>query len=243
MEIDINCDLGEGMGNDEAIMPYISSCNIACGVHAGDSATMRKTIALAKKHGVKIGAHPSYPDRVNFGRKVLNISSDKLITSIQDQVMSLKAMLTKSGTNLTHIKPHGALYNEAAINKRVAKSVLAAVKSFGEEIQLFVPYGSVIAELAKSEGVQIKYEGFADRAYQDDLQLVSRAHAGAMLHEPEKIYRHVSKMINDQQVGTISGNLQQIMVDTICVHGDNPEAVEIVKYLFEKLTIEGIMVK
>ncbi|MFT7033872.1 MAG: UPF0271 protein [Cyclobacteriaceae bacterium] len=243
MGIDINCDLGEGIGNDGAIMPYISSCNIACGIHAGDSGTMSKTIALAKKHGVKIGAHPSYPDRVNFGRKVLGISSGELIKSIEDQVMSLKTLLTKSDSNLNHIKPHGALYNEAAINKKVAKSVISAVKSFGQEIQLFVPYKSVIAELAKSEGVQIKYEGFADRAYQDDLQLVSRTQAGAVLHEPEKIYRHVSKMINEQQVDTISGNLQQIIVDTICVHGDNPEAVEIVKFLFEKLKTEGIQVK
>lgn len=243
MEIDINCDLGEGMDNDEAIMPYISSCNIACGAHAGDSATMSKTITLAKKHHVKIGAHPSYPDRVNFGRKVLDISSSELITSIQDQVMSLKTLLAKSDNTLNHIKPHGALYNEAAINKEVASIVVTAVKNLEDDVQLYVPYKSIIAALAESEGIQIKYEGFADRAYEDDLQLVSRALNGSVLHDPEVIYQHVVRMINDQQVATISGNLKEIIVDTICVHGDNPNALGIVKYLFEKLTAEGISIK
>lgn len=243
MKIDLNCDLGEGIGNDEAIMPYISSCNIACAAHAGNTATMRNTIALAKRHSVKIGAHPSYPDRGHFGRRVLDISNDELLGSIQEQVNDLKALLSESDITLNHIKPHGALYNEAAINEEVARVVVIAAKTLGDKIQLYVPYKSVIAELAQSEGIKTKYEAFADRAYEDNLQLVSRAIAGAVLYDPEIIYQQVIRMINDQQVATISGNFQKIIVNTICLHGDNPEALDIAKYLFKKLTADGIRIK
>lgn len=243
MEIDINCDLGEGLGNDHAIMPYISSCNIACGGHAGDSTTMRKTIALAKKHHVKIGAHPSYPDRANFGRNNLDISAEELTITIRDQIQTLRSLEVESQVQLNHIKLHGALYNEVTINQEAAKPVLEAVKNFGNKVQLYVPYGSVIAELAHLEGIQIKHEGFADRAYKDNLQLVSRADTNALLHDPSTIYTHVSGMIRNQEVRTISNKTIKILVDTICVHGDNPNAVEIVKFLYEKLTAEGIRVK
>ena len=242
-QIDLNCDVGEGMSNDGAVMPFISSCNIACGAHAGDLFTMKKTIELAIIHNVKIGAHPSYPDRVNFGRKVIDISHQELTISLRNQIQTFKILVEKSGEKMNHIKPHGALYIEAITNQEVAELMIDVVKGFGNEFQLYVPFGSIIADLAQLAGFELMYEGFADRAYEDNLQLVGRNKVDSVLFHPEQIYEHVYSMIKNGNVKTITGNYQEIKVDTICVHVDNPGALEIVKYLSEQLGLKGIKIR
>tara|TARA_R110000868_G_scaffold142797_2_gene360290 strand:- start:297 stop:1031 length:735 start_codon:yes stop_codon:yes gene_type:complete len=238
--IDINCDMGEGMGNEDAIMPYISSCNIACGGHAGDALILKSTVDLAMKHEVKIGAHPSYPDKKNFGRQVMKISSEDLTTTIEDQIKALKIITESSGGKLHHIKPHGALYNEAAKDKNTAEAVLNAINNFDTEFTLYAPYKSVIANLALDRGMKVMFEAFADRAYDDNLQLVNRSIEGSVLENKEDIYEQVCGIIAQQQIASITGKLLDLEANTICIHGDNPKAAEVVKFLYKKLNFNSI---
>ncbi len=233
MSIDINSDLGEGMGNDAHIMPFISSCNIACGAHAGDIGTMEKTIDLALKYKVKIGAHPSYPDRKNFGRKVMEIDPEQLSQSLLEQVQSLNIILHKKGTSLHHIKPHGALYNEAAVNPEIAQLIIDLVKKHFPECVLYVPDQSVIGRLAAENSLNIQFEVFADRNYQDDLSLVSRNETNAIIRDTDMVKEHLLRMVNEGLVKTVTGNLKPIKANTICVHGDHPEALALSKVIFE----------
>ena len=235
LTIDINCDLGEGAGNDALIMPYISSCNIACGGHAGDDATMKETIRLAMENKVKIGAHPSFPDRENFGRLEMNLPNNELTTIIIEQIIRLKILVEESGGKLHHVKPHGALYNMAAVNDSTAEAILDAMVAFDEPYMLYVPYRSVIAAKALERNIPIQYEVFADRNYNDDLTLVSRKLENAVLMDPDQIWEHVISMIREQKVKTISGKMKSIEPGTLCVHGDNPHAVEIVSLLNQRL--------
>ncbi|MEQ6120342.1 5-oxoprolinase subunit PxpA [Reichenbachiella sp. MALMAid0571] len=233
--IDINCDMGEGMGNEEAIMPYINSCNIACGGHAGDTAIMKSTVDLTLKYDVKIGAHPSYPDKKNFGRHAMKISSEDLTTTIENQIKALKIIAESSGSKLHHIKPHGALYNEAAKDKSTAEAVLNAINSFDDNLFLYAPYKSIIANLALDRGIKVIFEAFADRAYNDNLQLVNRSIAGSVLENKEDIYEQVCSIITQQRIESITGKQLHLEANTICIHGDNPKAVEIVKFIHQKL--------
>ncbi|MBZ0244909.1 MAG: 5-oxoprolinase subunit PxpA [Cyclobacteriaceae bacterium] len=233
--IDINCDLGEGAGNDALLMPYLSSCNIASGGHAGNEASMKATIRLALEHGVKIGAHPSFPDRENFGRIEMTLPNNELTTIIIEQIVQLKNLTEEAGGKLNHVKPHGALYNMAAVNDSTAEAVLDAMTPFDKELILYVPYGSVIAKKAIERGIPIKYEAFADRNYNDDLTLVSRKLDNAVLEDPDQITEHVFRMIKEKKVKTISGNYSTIEAGTLCIHGDNPHAVEIVSQLVNNL--------
>ena len=235
LTIDINCDLGEGEGNDALIMPYISSCNIACGGHAGDDATMKETIRLEMENKVKIGAHPSFPDRENFGRLEMNLPNNELTTIIIEQIIRLKILVEESGGKLHHVKPHGALYNMAAVNDSTAEAILDAMVAFDEPYMLYVPYRSVIAAKALERNIPIQYEVFADRNYNDDLTLVSRKLENAVLMDPDQIWEHVISMIREQNVKTISGKMKSIEPGTLCVHGDNPHAVEIVSLLNQRL--------
>lgn len=233
MKIDINSDLGEGMGIDAQIMPFISSCNIACGGHAGDIQTMETTIDLAQKHQVKIGAHPSYPDRENFGRKPIAMDLGQLSNSLLEQIRTLESLVHKKRTTLHHIKPHGALYNEAAVNPKIAQLIIDLVKNHFPQCFLYVPDRSAIAQLAEKNHLKIMYEVFADRNYQDDLTLVSRQNPNAVFKDPKIVEEHLLRMVNERQVKTITGSLKPIKVDTICVHGDNPEALALSKTIFE----------
>ncbi|MBX2913411.1 MAG: 5-oxoprolinase subunit PxpA [Cyclobacteriaceae bacterium] len=233
--IDINCDLGEGVGNDAQLMPYLSSCNIACGGHAGNDATMKETIRLALANDVKIGAHPSFPDRENFGRTEMDLPNNELTTIIIGQVMRLKILVEKAGGRLHHVKPHGALYNMAAVNDSTAEAVLDAMAPFDKNLVLYVPFGSVIAKKALERKQPIKYEAFADRNYNDDLTLVSRKLDNAVMEDPALITAHVVRMVKDKKVKTINENLATIEAGTFCVHGDNPHAVGIVSQLAENL--------
>ncbi|WP_274473866.1 5-oxoprolinase subunit PxpA [Mangrovimonas aestuarii] len=234
--IDINSDLGEGMPNDIAIMPLISSCNIACGGHAGNEYTMKHTINLALENHVKIGAHPSYPDPENFGRLPMEIELHLLEESLLNQIQLLEKLLGQAGEKLHHIKPHGALYNQAAVDKKIASIIIKIMKeNFGDTF-LYAPYGSVTAQLAKKEKINLKYEVFADRNYNDDLTLVNRKEPNAVLHDAKAVKEHLLLMIQKQLVKTVTGNLKLIEADTVCVHGDNPEALALTSAIHNMLS-------
>lgn len=241
-KIDINVDLGEGVGNESQLMPHISSCNIACGGHAGDIETMRTVVKLAKKHGVKIGAHPSFPDKENFGRKAMEMPSVVLYKSIKKQIRDLLNILKEEHARLHHIKPHGALYNVAAVDEKIAKTIIEAIKSIAIPVKLYVPYKSVIADVAIQNKIAIKYEAFADRNYNDDLTLVSRAENNALITDEVIMFNHVYRMISAQKVKAINGVEIAIKADTFCIHGDNLEAVNLVKDLRANLEAKGIKV-
>lgn len=233
--IDINADVGEGVGNESKLMPFLSSCNIACGGHAGDLATMTHVVRLAKQHNVKIGAHPSFPDKENFGRADMNMSSADLYISLRQQVEDLQQVLLEENVQLHHLKPHGALYNLAAKDEKIAKVVLEVLKSIAMPVKLYAPYKSVMAELALKENIEVTFEAFADRNYSEDLSLVSRKNKEALLTSKVKILDHVFRMVKHEKVRAINGVEVPIKASTFCVHGDTKNALQILKYLNEEL--------
>ena len=241
--IDINADLGEGLNNEHMLMPYISSCNLACGGHAGDESLMTSVAKLAKRYKVKIGAHPSFPDRENFGRSIVDMSAAALFYSVENQIKALQKVLRKQNIQLHHVKPHGALYNLAASDEKTATIILEVMKSIKLPLKLFVPYGSVISKLALVEKIPIVYEVFADRNYNEDLTLVSRAQKNALITNVEKVYEHVYRMIAHSEVKTMEGTVKKIKAQTVCVHGDTPTAIDLVKYLHKKLSDNGIIIR
>ncbi|UGU16045.1 5-oxoprolinase subunit PxpA [Sinomicrobium kalidii] len=230
-EINLNCDVGEGLDNEHLLMPHISSCSIACGGHAGDEETMQRVVDLAIKYGVQIGAHPSYPDRENFGRRSVNMVSEKLIASIREQVGALEDIVGKKGAALYHIKAHGAMYNDMARDRNTAEIFLSAIEKYRESVFIYAPCNSEIERLAVSEGFSIKYEAFADRNYNDDLSLVPRSADNAIIHDKEKVLEHLLFMTKEGKVLTVKGNKVAIKADTFCLHGDNEHAVEILEFL------------
>ncbi|MDO5972029.1 5-oxoprolinase subunit PxpA [Flavivirga aquimarina] len=241
--IDINVDVGEGVGNESQLIPLISSCNIACGGHAGDTNTMQNVVRLAKEHRVKIGAHPSFPDKENFGRMSVDMSCAALFKSIKDQIDNLTDILREEHSTLHHVKPHGALYNLAAVDEKVAHVIIEVMKTMIVPIKLYVPFKSVIETLAKSQNIPIIYEAFADRNYNDDLTLVSRKNKLASIHNEDHLFEHVFNMISKQQVKTITGKNMDIKAQTFCIHGDNPNAINLVKNLRVRLKNHGIEIR
>jgi len=240
LKIDINVDLGEGIGNESQLMPYISSCNIACGGHTGDANTMRKVVKLAKKHNVKIGAHPSFPDKENFGRIPMEIPSVVLFKSIKKQIRDLLSVLKEEHARLHHIKPHGALYNLATVDEKTAKIIIEVIKCIALPVKLYVPYNSVIANVAIQNNIPIVYEAFADRNYNDDLTLVSRDKSNAIIDNDVALFNHIYRMVSTEKVKAISGSEIAIKANTFCIHGDNLEAVNLVKSLRINLETKGI---
>lgn len=243
INIDINSDTGEGIGNEAQLMPLISSCNIACGGHAGDVGTMLQIALLAKEHKVLIGAHPSYPDRANFGRTSIIMAKNELQKSILAQIGDLNTVLTSLGIGLNHIKPHGALYNDVAKDRGLALMFLDSIEKYKEEVFLYVPCGSKIAEEALRLGFRIKYEAFADRNYNEDLSLVSREDPLAMIQDPKAVKDHLLAMVTKGRVLTISGKAVNIKADTYCIHGDSPMALQILTYLSKHLPKNQILIK
>ena len=229
--IDINADVGEGLHNEAQLMPYLNSCNIACGGHAGDAETMKTVIRLAEEYQVKIGAHPSFPDRENFGRNILNISSEALKKSLMAQLESFQEVISSERATLHHVKPHGALYNLAAKDAATAEVILEAMKSLHIEAKLYAPYGSMLAKLAYRKGIPVVYEAFADRNYQEDLSLVPRSRPHALITEPKAVFEQVQRMVLEGKVHTETGKEVPIKAATFCVHGDQENALEILKYL------------
>ncbi len=243
IHIDINCDVGEDIGNEKDILPLVSSCNIACGGHAGNLKSMLRTALLAKKHKVKIGAHPSYPDKDNFGRVTLDIAPEQLINSIGGQIKKLAAMLHSEEMALHHIKPHGALYNDVAKDLVMAQIFLAAIATFQDTAFLYVPYASVIAKEAMRQGFKIKYEAFGDRKYNRDLSLVSRSNSDAVINNPKEVIGHMLSMVKEKQLRTLDGHTVKIKADTFCIHGDTPNALQILTYLSQELPNHNIHVR
>jgi UPF0271 protein len=239
MKVDINCDVGEGLNNEHLLMPYISSCNIACGGHCGDEHTIDKTIQIAIKHKVLIGAHPSFPDKENFGRKLMQISDENLKKSIQKQLDLFLNRLVFFNVKLHHIKPHGALYNAVAVDTHFAFLFIDAIKKYMKDSYLYVPYNSVIEKVAIENGINIRYEAFADRNYNEDLTLVSRTSKNAIITDEKEVFVHIKRIIETEKVKTISGKKVHIKAATFCVHGDTKNAIEIVKYLSEKIEKEA----
>lgn len=233
--VDINADVGEGLGNEALLIPYLSSCNIACGGHAGDAKTMTEVVRLAKNHKVKIGAHPSFPDVLNFGRAVMDISAADLYSSLKSQIRSLQQILHSENAQLHHIKPHGALYNLAAKDEKTARIIIEVVKSIAMPIQLYVPYNSVISKLAEQEKISVTFEAFADRNYEENLSLVSRKKEDAILHKNSRILNHILGMIHREKITSINGVEVPIKASTFCVHGDTKNAVEILEFLSKEL--------
>jgi UPF0271 protein len=248
MYIDINCDLGETNladrpGTDEAIMPFISSANIACGFHAGDPLTIEQTIRSAIRNGVSIGAHPGYPDRENFGRKPMTMSPRELRAMILYQAGAVRAMAGAAGARMRHVKPHGALYNTAATDYDMSMNIVRAVKDLDNSLVLVGQSGSQLIRAARNAGLACASEVFADRAYNDDGTLVARSVEGALLHDTEVMIRRVIRMIREKVVETVSGKLIPIEAETVCIHGDNETALEFVRKLAKALKTEGIILK
>jgi UPF0271 protein len=240
--IDINCDLGEGGEFDKDLMPLISSCNIACGGHYGNKASVHKAVSLAKKHKVHIGAHPSYPDQTNFGRTSVALPREELKTSIHQQIDLVEMTCQDLKVDLHHIKPHGALYNDMRKDQAIADLVLEVVEERNQNLILFVPPKlEFSSEIPNS--IRLWTEGFADRAYNPDLSLVSRGEKGAVLSDPIQISNRVLKMVEDQKVSTIYGETIAQKFDTICVHSDTQNSVQILKSLNIQLVQHGIKIK
>lgn len=236
--IHINCDVGEGVGNEEILMPYIHACNIACGGHAGDAETMNTVVALAKKYQVEIGAHPSYPDRANFGRISMEMDEGEFIQTIQQQISNLEEIVASQDAKITHIKPHGALYNDVAKSTEKALLFLKAISTYKDKYKLYIPYNSAIEKAALQQNFEVYYEAFADRNYMDDLTLVSRKKSNAVLTEIGEIIKHVSILKNEQKVQTISGQKITLKSNTFCVHSDTLNAIEIVQQLHSHFNTE-----
>ncbi|MDG1321978.1 MAG: 5-oxoprolinase subunit PxpA [Polaribacter sp.] len=241
--IAINCDVGEGVFNEHLLMPFISSCNIACGGHYGDVKTMDHTIAIAIENNVLIGAHPSFPDKENFGRKIRKMTPEALQESIESQLLLFKSRLDLVGAKMNHIKPHGALYNLIAVDVVTAKIFLKAIKKYAKNTFLYVPYNSVIARLAVEKNYKVIYEAFADRNYNSDFSLVSRNLENALITDAVAVFKHVVHMYQHQEVITISGDKKPIIADTFCVHGDQENALSILVYLSENFKKQGITIE
>ena len=241
--IDINCDLGEGMGNDELIMPYISSANIACGYHAGNETIIRQTIELAQKNKVAIGAHPSFFDRENFGRTEMNLDPDKIYDIIILQLRLLEKIAKHRQAKLHHAKPHGALYNMSAKDPTIANAIAHAVKDFDEDLILFGLSGSCSIEQARQLNLKTASEVFADRTYQDDGSLTPRSQTNALIVDSAKSVMQALQMINESTVASVTGNIISITAETICIHGDGKNAVEFAKAIHENLKQNKIDIK
>lgn len=238
--IDLNSDLGESfgaysLGLDEKLMQYITSASVACGWHAGDPLVMQKTIAAAAKHGVAFGAHPGYPDLMGFGRREMKISAEEAYAYVLYQLGALSAFVTASDLKLQHIKPHGALYNQACKDEKLAMAVCRAAHDFDKDLIVLAPYASEFRYAAENLGQPFAAEFFADRAYMPDGSLVPRKQAGAVIHDPELACKRVLQMAEKGTVTCIDGSELQMKCVSVCVHGDNEAALETVRKIRETL--------
>lgn len=245
--IDLNSDLGESfgqwkMGNDEAILKIVSSANVACGFHAGSPEGILKTLKAAKANNVKIGAHVAYPDLVGFGRRNMDIASDELTADVIYQIGALKGLATSIGASVDYVKPHGALYNTMAHDKRQAMAVIDAICSLDTNLVLVALAGSPLINWAKEKGLNVVAEAFADRAYHANGTLVSRHEKGAVLHDPQLVAERMLQLVNEGGLMSIEGKFVSIDASSICVHGDSPAALAIAQSVRDKFQQNGITV-
>lgn len=244
--IDLNCDMGEGLGNENDIMPFISSANIACGYHAGDEDTMKRLVELCLKYDVAIGAHPSYPDRENFGRIDLidkKLKPDDLPPMLTDQVNKLQDICLEFGTSLHHIKPHGALYNRAARDSIVSSFICIAIRETGIPLVFYGLSGSEMKKQAGLYNIKFASEVFADRSYEDDGNLTPRSQPGALIEEEKKSVDQVLQMVGQGTVKTVSGKIIPIVAETICIHGDGKHAIPFAKRINQALKANNIAIR
>lgn len=249
LKTDINCDMGESsplwnysLERDLSILPFISSVNLACGYHAGDPGTMHTMVEAALKAGVAIGAHPSFPDRENFGRSNMQLTPEQLYDIVLYQLGALNAFLQVNGAILHHVKPHGALYNMAAKDPIMAKAIADAVYDFDGALILYGLSGSELIETSRHDFLSTCSEVFADRTYQDDGSLTPRSHPDALLKSEEASVAQVLQMVQQQTVQTLSGTTIPVKAETICIHGDGPDAVSFAKAIHNALSSAGIAV-
>ena len=244
MRINLNADLGEGygpwkMGDDAAMLDIVASANIACGGHAGDADTMRRTLRLARERGVSVGAHPSYPDLQGFGRRAMALSPAELESQVAAQVGALAGIAALENIRLTHVKPHGALNNLACADRGVADTVCRAVAAIDRTLILLAPAASALVVAGRAAGLPVVEEIFADRAYLPDGQLVPRSRPDAMIHGAEACLAHVLAMLDAGALIAVDGTRIATSIGSICVHGDNPGAVAVAHHLREQLTARG----
>jgi 5-oxoprolinase (ATP-hydrolysing) subunit A len=246
MLIDLNCDCGESygvwtLGDDAAILPHVTSANVACGAHAGDPLVMRRTVRLAREQGVAVGAHPGYPDRDGFGRRVLPLAPDEIAATLLAQIGALAAIAKAEGVALTHVKLHGALYNHAAVTPVVAQAIAAAVAGYDSRLMLVGLAGSALIDAGRAAGLRVAREAFADRSYEADGTLRSRALPGAVLDAPQAALAQALAIVG----GTLrahDGSALTIVADTICLHGDLPGAAERARVVRDGLIAAGVRV-
>ncbi|WP_163538859.1 5-oxoprolinase subunit PxpA [Gracilibacillus sp. YIM 98692] len=238
--IELNCDLGESygsykMGNDQAIIPFVDSVNIACGFHAGDYRTMAETVQLAKQHHVQIGAHPGFPDLQGFGRRKMDMNPDDVYDLMLYQIGALNAFAQSQDVKLHHVKPHGALYNMACKQMELAEAIVQAVYDFDKQIILYGLANSYLTRAGEKASLTVAHEVFADRTYQDDGTLTPRSQPNAVVHDSDQALKQVHDMVTKGKVKTASGNIVSLRADTICVHGDTKEAVTFAKRIREMI--------
>lgn len=248
LSVDLNCDMGEAfgpwpMGNDVELMKFVSSVNIACGYHAGDASTMRKTVELAMHNNVAIGAHPGFPDLQGFGRRTMSLTPDEIYDQVLYQVSALKGICEARRTKLRHVKPHGALYNQAAKDREMAEAIVNAVKSIDPGLIIFGLSGSFLISEAKSGGLRAASEVFADRTYQSDGSLTPRSKANALITDTETAKAQAAQMIEQRAVRSTDGVMVPVVPDTICIHGDGEHAVQFATAINTEIVRRGIAIE
>ncbi|MBN2752573.1 MAG: 5-oxoprolinase subunit PxpA [Rhodospirillaceae bacterium] len=243
-QINLNADMGESfgaysMGNDPAMLTVVTSANVACGFHAGDPLVMRETVGLAFQNGVSVGAHPGFPDLQGFGRRRMALSASEVEAFVVVQIGALQAVAAAAGGRVTHVKPHGALSNIAAADDALATAIARAIAAVDKTLIFLAPACSAMARAGDAAGLSMAIEIFADRAYASDGQLVSRGQPGAMIHDPQAAQEHVLRMVREQALFPLAGGRIETPVDSICVHGDGPEALATARLVREGLTADG----
>jgi 5-oxoprolinase (ATP-hydrolysing) subunit A len=241
--VDLNADLGEGAGHDDELLALVTSANIACGFHAGDAETVRRSIETARDRKVAVGAHPSLFDRENFGRKELPVKSDEVFDAVVYQLGIFQAIAEAAGVRPNHVKPHGALYNMAVRDHELANAIGRAVAKIDPKLILFAPQSSALAGAGKANGLQIAHEAFADRNYLSDGSLVPRTRSDALLHDPEEAAARVVRMLRDGRVKSVDGADVDVRAETVCVHGDTPGAVDFARVLKSRLEEEDVSLR
>ncbi|KRG68916.1 5-oxoprolinase subunit PxpA [Pseudoxanthomonas dokdonensis] len=241
--IDFNCDLGEGIGNDAAILPFVSSANIATGGHAGDDISMRETMLLCLQHGVAIGAHPAYPDREHFGRRELQLAPAEIHATVLAQLRRMADVAGDiDGARLHHVKPHGALYNQAARDPLIAEAIARAVRDHDPRLRLVGLSGSALPAAGQAIGLQVVHEVFAERRYEDDGSLTPRRHADASIDDIELAVQQVQRLLSDSQVLSRQGHLVDVVADSVCLHGDRADAVSFAQQLHAAIVGSGYVI-
>lgn len=248
LTIDLNCDMGESfgaysIGNDEALMDYVSSVNVGCGFHGGDPTVMRKTVTLATKKKIAIGAHPGYPDLAGFGRREMKISPEEVYDLVLYQIGALQAFCRALGNTLRHVKPHGALYNTAAKDKALARAIAQAVRDIDKSLLFVGLSGSVMIEEASNIGLRTVSEVFADRTYQDDGMLTPRSSPNAMIQTPQRAADQILQMVRKQTILSVSGKEIPVVAQTVCIHGDSPSALSFAQAIVTHLKNNDVIIK